>query len=190
MLVREGHRIGVLTFLMVTSAAYGISLLMDPSSPGEFKLLHGNQGPGTVAVEVTGVREGEGIFFFPAGITLAEILTRLGMKGSVDAAGREDAPLSAGAALTVATCPEGGPKVTAMPAVKRLALGFPIDLNSASEEELCWVPGIGSKTASKISGIRQERGRFQAIEDLLEVPGIGEKKLASIKKYLTLERTH
>lgn|GEM_PF-3979548 len=52
--------------------------------------------------------------------------------------------------------------------------------NQLPEEMLCHFKGIGEATASAIIGYREAHGGFKSFEELIEVPGIGEKKLASI----------
>ncbi|MBQ6380726.1 MAG: helix-hairpin-helix domain-containing protein [Clostridia bacterium] len=64
---------------------------------------------------------------------------------------------------------------------------FPIELNSATQAQLETVPGIGEKTAAKIIAYRDAHGGFNSVEDLLEVEGIGEKKLASIRDYVCVK---
>jgi comEA protein len=61
-----------------------------------------------------------------------------------------------------------------------------IDLNTANEEELQIVPGIGPKTAETIIKYRETFGPFGDIDELIEVPGIGEKKLEKFKEHLTV----
>lgn len=61
-----------------------------------------------------------------------------------------------------------------------------ININVASKIELTQLPGIGPKTADKILSYRKENGKFQKVEDLLNVKGIGEKKLSKIKPLVTL----
>lgn len=56
-----------------------------------------------------------------------------------------------------------------------------ISLNSAAVAELQELPGVGPVLAERIVSFREERGRFETVEDLLGVPGIGEAKLASIR---------
>jgi len=62
-----------------------------------------------------------------------------------------------------------------------------INLNSAKLEDLVNLPGIGEKTAQKIIEYREQHKRFRNINELLNVKGIGEAKLAKIKKYIFID---
>jgi competence protein ComEA len=68
----------------------------------------------------------------------------------------------------------------------RLALGLPIDINGATLEDLMLISGIGEKTAEKIIQLRQERGHFKRLEELMEVKGIKEKRFQQLKPYLSV----
>jgi len=57
----------------------------------------------------------------------------------------------------------------------------PVDLNSASPEQLDALPGVGPATAKAIVEYRTRHGRFRTVDDLLSVPGIGPAKLATLK---------
>ena len=57
----------------------------------------------------------------------------------------------------------------------------PIDLNAASAEDLDKLPGVGPSLADAIVEYRRRHGPFQSIDQLLDVPGIGDAKLASIR---------
>ncbi len=61
-----------------------------------------------------------------------------------------------------------------------------LDINRASTDELIGVPGIGPRMAQAIVDLRLKKGSFAKLEELLEVPGIKEKTLASISAYLTV----
>ena len=56
-----------------------------------------------------------------------------------------------------------------------------IHLNRATAAELDDLPGIGPVIAERIVAHRSEHGPFRAVEDLLDVPGIGEAKLATLR---------
>jgi competence ComEA-like helix-hairpin-helix protein len=71
---------------------------------------------------------------------------------------------------------------------ERMALGMPIDINKATEEDLLLVKGIGNATAKKILDLRNKLGRFRDINQLMEIKGVKEKKLAEIRKYLYVEK--
>lgn len=59
-----------------------------------------------------------------------------------------------------------------------------LDINEASAEELAKLPDIGEKTAAEIVVYREMHGRFGNIEELLNVSGIGEGRLESIREYI------
>jgi DNA uptake protein ComE-like DNA-binding protein len=88
--------------------------------------------------------------------------------------------------LAAAISRDGGVlRVGDMRAAARLALGIPIDINIASAEEISLVPGIGQKLGAEIFQFRLSRGKIESLSELTAVPGIKEKKLNSLRKYLT-----
>jgi competence protein ComEA len=75
----------------------------------------------------------------------------------------------------VAAAPGGGS--AAAPAE-----GQPLDLNTASAEQLDGLDGIGPGMAAAILKYRDDHGGFGSVDELGEVPGIGEKRLASLRE--------
>ncbi len=62
-----------------------------------------------------------------------------------------------------------------------------VNINTASLEELDKLPGIGPSIAQQIIDYRTEHGAFNNIYELINISGIGEKKLAAILDYITVE---
>ncbi len=68
-----------------------------------------------------------------------------------------------------------------------LAFGKKINLNYADIDDILLLPGIGEKLALEIYSIREKRGRFNEIDELIKVKGIGRKKLEKLKEYVTVK---
>jgi competence ComEA-like helix-hairpin-helix protein len=186
MTVREGQRIGELTVLIVSLAVYGGLLLHDRHPLPDSLPIWGDQRSGRIAVEVRSNRGVVGIYFLPETKAVAELSKITGNVLLNADGGLDKAQFSSASAISVSA--EGGVlKITDMPAVKKLALGLPINLNLASEEELVLVPAIGEKLAAKIVQLRELRGKFEGLADLKAISGIKEKKLRRLEKYLTVE---
>ena len=64
-----------------------------------------------------------------------------------------------------------------------------VNLNTASVEELADLPGIGAELARRVVEYREEHGPFAAIEEIMEVSGIGEGKFEGLKERVTVEET-
>jgi competence ComEA-like helix-hairpin-helix protein len=62
-----------------------------------------------------------------------------------------------------------------------------ININTAGVSEFVKLPGIGEKTAEKIIQLRNQKGKFRKLEELMEVRGIGEVKFNKIKMYLYID---
>ena|SRR5208283_3954071 len=69
---------------------------------------------------------------------------------------------------------------------KKKPPAHPVNLNTASSEELQLVPGIGPSTADKILQMRKSYGAFKSVDDLLAIKGIGPKRMEKMRKYLTV----
>lgn len=61
-----------------------------------------------------------------------------------------------------------------------------VDLNTATAEQLDALPGVGPATAAAIIEHRTKIVRFKSVNQLLDVPGIGEAKLAAMRKQLVV----
>jgi competence protein ComEA len=62
----------------------------------------------------------------------------------------------------------------------------PIDLNTATIEQLQQLPGVGPSTAKAIVKFREKSGPFRRVEDLLAIRGITKLRLEKIRPYVTI----
>lgn len=62
-----------------------------------------------------------------------------------------------------------------------------ININKATKEQLCELQGIGESTAEKIITYRKENGNFKQVEDIKNVPGIGDAKYENIKDKISVK---
>jgi competence protein ComEA len=142
---------------------------------------------GTVVVDVAGKVRRPGIATLPTGSRVVDALEAAGgAKHGVNLSGLNlarvlvdgeqivvgvRAPAGVAASAASAPGPSGGPLV---------------NINTASESELETLPQVGPVTAAAIVKWRTENGAFSAVDDLLEVSGIGDKTLAEIAPFVTL----
>ena len=62
-----------------------------------------------------------------------------------------------------------------------------VNINSANLEKLQTIPGVGVVTAERIIEYREQNGKFQQIEDIKKVSGIGDVKYEKLKNYITVK---
>ena len=79
------------------------------------------------------------------------------------------------------------PSVAGNTASKQAAIQAPINLNSATSADLVKLPGVGEKTAQAIVDYRDQNGPFRSVDDLVQVKGIGDKKLEAVRAMVAVE---
>ncbi len=145
---------------------------------------------GTVTVDVAGKVRRPGIAVLPAGSRVVDALEAAGgARRGVDLTGLNLArPLVDGEQVLVGEgVPAPGPVAAPGPgAGSPGAPGALVDLNRASQAELEALPEIGPVTAAAIIAWRSEHGGFRAVEELLEVNGIGDATLATVAPHVTV----
>ena len=63
---------------------------------------------------------------------------------------------------------------------------FPININTATVEELCLIDGMGEARASAIVEYREYIGGYESVEQIMNISGIGESLYAKLSPYLTV----
>lgn len=131
-------------------------------------------GLGSITVHISGAVARPGLVSIPDGSRMADAVAAAG--GALPTADLGSINLARqvrdGDHVIVPVHGEGNPG-TGEPAG--------IDINTATAGELEALPGVGPVLAERIVAFRVERGPFSAVEDLLDVPGIGEAKLAQMR---------
>ena len=145
--------------------------------------------PITVTVHVAGQVVNPGVYAVPAGGRVADAVVAAG--GTASEADVEQlnlaARLSDGERIYVPRKGEAAPAVAASPAPAGGATkaggapAGPVDLNTATAEQLEALPGVGPATSKAILAYRASHGRFRSVTELLEVPGIGPTKLEALR---------
>ena len=103
-------------------------------------------------------------------------LDQLNLAAKVGDGDRVYVPRRGEALPAQASTPGAGPVAAGGPAG-----AGPVDLNTATAEQLEALPGVGPATAAAILDYRREHGRFRSVDELLDVRGIGEAKLAALR---------
>ncbi|WP_320671918.1 helix-hairpin-helix domain-containing protein [Patulibacter defluvii] len=142
-------------------------------------------GAGRVTVHVAGAVRRPGVYALREGARVYEAVRRAG--GAVGRADRQRLNLAAtlrdGQQVVVPERPRPGGDGAAS-AGGAGAGGGPVDLNSATAEQLDGLDGVGPTTARKILELREQRGGLGSVDDLDEIPGIGPKRLEALREQL------
>jgi competence protein ComEA len=143
---------------------------------------------GHVFVHVAGAVRRPGVYTLRAGARVADAVERAGgaRRGADLSAVNLAAKLEDGRQVLVpkraaAAAPLG---VIATGTATTTAPAAPIDLNTATPEQLYTLDGVGPATVQKILEYRQEHGGFGSVDELGQVPGIGDKRLAALRDHV------
>jgi competence protein ComEA len=146
----------------------------------------GGADGGRVVVDVAGAVKRPGVYRLSAAQRVEDALKRAGgparhadLSQINRAAKLEDGrqilvPLRPSKSAPAAV-PAGGGTAPAAPSQ-------PLNLNTATLEQLDTLDGVGPATAQKILDYRTEHGGFSSVDELDQIPGIGEKRLAAFRE--------
>jgi len=160
------------------SAAPGVTPLRAPvrAKPAAAKLL---------VVDVAGAVRHAGLYRLRSGSRIDDAIAAAGgptAKAQLDSVNLA-APIADGEQIVVPA--RGTGTAGASGGAQSSAMGpsptAPLDLNTATLEQLDALPGIGPTTAQKIVAYRQAHGPFHSVADLDAVPGIGQGRIEQLK---------
>ncbi len=158
-----------------------------------------------ITVHLTGAVRAPGVYRLPAGATLMDAVTAAG--GLTTTAAAEHVNLAAlvpdHALLRIPNREEVEELPPPLYALSPVAAGsdprtaadavpesttepVPVNLNTADQALLETLPGVGPQIARAILRQREELGAFRSVEDLLLVPGIGERRLEALQPLVTV----
>ncbi len=162
---------------LAVAVGVGAGLAGRPGAPGPPPQTVGPRAdPGTIEVHVSGWVVSPGVVSVPEGsITATAIEAAGGLRSGAETASLNlAATLSAGEQVVV-------PGPGSMAVGESGSAAGPISLSQAGAAELEELPGVGPVIAERIVSYRESHGPFESVEDLLDVPGVGEAKLAAIR---------
>ena len=139
-------------------------------------------GGGRVMVDVAGEVERPGVYRLPASARVEDALTEAGgatRRADLSQINRAAKVEDGRQILVPARARRGG---EAAAATGSAPAEGPINLNSATLEQLDTLDGVGPATAQKILDYREEHGGFGSVDELDQIPGIGEKRLAALRE--------
>jgi competence protein ComEA len=134
-----------------------------------------------LVVDVAGAVRRPGLHALAPGTRIADAVAAAGgatARADIDAVNLA-APVADGEQIVVPA--RGGPGAAGAASGGAPSPTAPLDLNTASLEQLDALPGIGPTTAQKILDYRQAHGAFHSVAELDAVPGIGQGRLEQLK---------
>lgn len=141
-----------------------------------------------VTVHVAGLVRLPGVYQVPKGSRVQTVIEAAG--GPIEGADVHSLNLAAeladGQKIYVPRVGESVPATSGADAGSGFALGQKVNLNTATEQQLDTLPGVGPTTAERIIAFRTQKGRFTSVRQLLEVEGIGPKKYEALKDLVTV----
>lgn len=190
-----GELVGLVALLAVTLGGAGLWYVRSLPRPVEVAAApSGGTAPApapaspspevVVLVDVAGWVRRPGVYEFSEGARVIDAIDAAGgaRSGAVLEALNLAAPLADGTQILV---PREGQEGVA-PAPVTGGAGGLVNVNSAIATELEELPGIGEVIAQRIIDYRTENGPFATVDELLDVSGIGDAILESIRELVTV----
>jgi len=193
----RGELIGLVALLAVTLGGAGLWYVRSLPRPLEVAAAPSG-GPASapasaspspevvVLVDVAGWVRRPGVYEFTEGARVIDAIDAAGgaRSGAVLEALNLAAPLTDGTQILVPR--EGQEGVAPAPVTGGAVAGALVNVNSAIATELEELPGIGEVIAQRIIDYRTENGPFATVDELIDVSGIGDAILESIRELVTV----
>lgn len=198
MLIGFGLLVGLLVtgaILLIARPAQGVPVTLHPApSPTSTSLPSPTSTPTPIMLQIAGEVNAAGTYALTKGARLEDLIDMAG--GLTDSADSDNinlvSPLRDGEYYYIPAVGETIPETAAnspmhIQAGGELSVQYPLNLNTATQEELETLPGIGPSKAADILAYRDEHGPFQSVDDLASVSGIGPSTIESLRDYLIVE---
>lgn len=163
--------------VLALAAGAGAWYSRSAPEPPPVSIEVGGEGVESLTVHVSGAVVAPGLIEVPQGARVADAVAAAGgaLPGAELSSLNLAAPVADGQQLLVPQVSDGAPGGGAG------AVGGKVRVNTAGVAELEQLPGVGPVLAERILHHRESYGPFGVVEDLLDVPGIGEGKLAALR---------
>lgn len=180
------HRRGLLLAGVMAGVALAVALALwwqrpVPETPPDLPVAEAaavSRTEDQVVVNVVGLVAGPGLVTVPNGARVADALQAAG--GATP--GADLTPLNLARKVV-----DGEQIAVGIPAPQPAAGATePVHLNTATKDQLDALPGVGPVTAQRIVDRRQKRGPFTSLDQLGEIEGIGDAKLAKLRDLVRL----
>jgi len=171
-----------LVVLAVLYSGRGGGTVASPSGGGAPALsVQGAGAGGALVVHVAGAVRAPGVYRLRAGARVGDAVRRAGgarRRADLSAVNLAAEVQDGRQVLVPVRAPGGGAPVAGGPS----APGVAVDLNTATVEQLDELDGIGPSIAQQIVDYREANGGFGSVDELDQVPGIGETRLAALRE--------
>lgn len=144
--------------------------------------------PCSITVKITGMGKNDGLYFLPGTWTCRDFLEMVAPGDARQMTGFDRSRILANGQKVVVDRRTGAVHIGQIENHEKLALEIPIDINTATAEDLVLIPGIGETSAKALIAYRTARGGFTKIDEIKSIHGFGEGRLKTIKRYLVLDR--
>lgn len=176
-------RLEVVLSVAIVVVALAAAWWFRPTPPAPPTTVTTNQtspAESAVVLHVSGAVERPGLVSVPSSARVADAIAAAGGAASDADLTRINlaSPVSDGQQIMVPAAGTAVPPATAEDGLLRI--------NHATAAEMEGLPGVGPVLAERIVSHRDEIGGFEVVEDLLDVPGIGEAKLASLRDHIVV----